>query len=851
MTTYNYNIVAKSLAINLATGNSLTVTQTAPNLIFTLSPVGIFTPSMGGDLALSGDGTNAITIPVANLTTSLIVTNTGAGLGTNNVTFNGVNTLITTMLKVTITHSTNLATGKISFTSGTIVMASSLIMIETGLNIIIDANSKLKATGSGSVTLSANMGMTPTTGSFNGVTVTGIGTEVSCSGSGNLTVSGRGGGGVGSDANGVSVTSSGAIQGGTTGTLIVTGTGGTSNISGRSRGVFVDNGSITSLGGTVEVNGTGGGTGTADSNFGVFVTSINGRITAGSTGSVNVTGTGGLGSGGFNDGVRVGDQSMITSSGGMVTVTGTSGQSMLRDNRGVRVITQGIISAGGDGSVFVTGTGTTGGTRRNTGVLVDSMGMITSNGGSVTVTGTGGISSGPLSVSNHGVVVSDAVITAGGMGEVIVTGKGGSSGDSDDYGVFLLGGVISSSGGAVTVTGTGGKSTGGNIGVLVSRVVSKITSGGGAVTVTGTGGISTSAMGGGNHGVAVDKAGVVSSTQVGSLFVTGMAVNGALSYGIELTGSNSLIRSDMGNITLTGNSLDSLGVVQELGGQIMSTSGSVTISDNGGYRPATTGLIPDVDLVSSSAILTLADSTLAVEITSSSVYTALALTGKLSLSSTSRLQLTGLYVPISGDIFTIVDNRGSDAITGIFLGLPEGSLIPFNNQYLQITYQGGIGSNDVVLRRFDPASVTPEAYLTALKALQTHYLSLAVYLKQSLTRDECISYQKASGKTIHAHGVILDLVCATDLIAQLILEITLSGTISSFAVKSLIDQLFTTLVNNRNSLVSLDAAGVQISEITTPVVYYGIRLYHSFSCNFTDVYLQQILVEPGISLNLA
>ncbi|MCO6046520.1 Ig-like domain-containing protein, partial [Aeoliella sp. ICT_H6.2] len=49
-----------------------------------------------------------------------------------------------------------------------------------------------------------------------------------------------------------------------------------------------------------------------------------------------------------------------------------------------------------------------------------------------------------------------------------------------------------------------------------------------------------------------------------------------------------------------------------------------------------------------------------------------------------------------GETFTILDNDGTEPITGIFNGLPEGGLVEYGGNIFGITYQGGTG-NDIVL----------------------------------------------------------------------------------------------------------------------------------------------------------
>jgi hypothetical protein len=54
------------------------------------------------------------------------------------------------------------------------------------------------------------------------------------------------------------------------------------------------------------------------------------------------------------------------------------------------------------------------------------------------------------------------------------------------------------------------------------------------------------------------------------------------------------------------------------------------------------------------------------------------------------------YAAAPGDSFTIIDNRGADAVSGTFAGLPEGAVVQVGNPSLQISYVGGDG-NDVVV----------------------------------------------------------------------------------------------------------------------------------------------------------
>ncbi|HWS26890.1 MAG TPA: autotransporter-associated beta strand repeat-containing protein, partial [Xanthomonadales bacterium] len=93
-----------------------------------------------------------------------------------------------------------------------------------------------------------------------------------------------------------------------------------------------------------------------------------------------------------------------------------------------------------------------------------------------------------------------------------------------------------------------------------------------------------------------------------------------------------------------------------------------------------------------------AGATFAAEITGATVatqYDQLDVTGTINLGG-ATLALSGAFVPTSGQSFVLIDNDASDAVTGTFAGLAQGSTLIFNGVTLSISYNGGDG-NDVVL----------------------------------------------------------------------------------------------------------------------------------------------------------
>jgi len=79
-------------------------------------------------------------------------------------------------------------------------------------------------------------------------------------------------------------------------------------------------------------------------------------------------------------------------------------------------------------------------------------------------------------------------------------------------------------------------------------------------------------------------------------------------------------------------------------------------------------------------------------------YDQLKVTGtvKLEAKNTLNISLYNSFKPVKGQKYTIIDNDGSDAVTGTFTGLAEGGTVKVGTVTFQITYKGGTG-NDVVL----------------------------------------------------------------------------------------------------------------------------------------------------------
>ena len=77
-------------------------------------------------------------------------------------------------------------------------------------------------------------------------------------------------------------------------------------------------------------------------------------------------------------------------------------------------------------------------------------------------------------------------------------------------------------------------------------------------------------------------------------------------------------------------------------------------------------------------------------------YGQIIVNGNVNLAGTLNVALINGFVPSLGNQFTVIDNRGTAAVSGTFAGLPEGATVFAGFYGFSISYVGGDG-NDVVL----------------------------------------------------------------------------------------------------------------------------------------------------------
>lgn len=122
--------------------------------------------------------------------------------------------------------------------------------------------------------------------------------------------------------------------------------------------------------------------------------------------------------------------------------------------------------------------------------------------------------------------------------------------------------------------------------------------------------------------------------------------------------------------------------------------GTFTLSNAGAQ--VSPGTSPGI--INSGSLSLTSGSTVNIEINGPNVgsqYDQLNVTGTVSLGN-ATLNTTLGFAPTAGQVFTIINNDGGDAVTGTFAGLAEGDVFYEGAHSFRISYVGGTG-NDVTL----------------------------------------------------------------------------------------------------------------------------------------------------------
>jgi hypothetical protein len=187
----------------------------------------------------------------------------------------------------------------------------------------------------------------------------------------------------------------------------------------------------------------------------------------------------------------------------------------------------------------------------------------------------------------------------------------------------------------------------------------------------------------------------------GTLDLTGVSAMAAGSS-INVNSGNLQVDGTLSGATvyLAGQNLSGSGTISE---PVFASLGSITSSGSLGDVTTNQTLIDPGGSAATASLqtgnLTLQLGTYAAELNSGSPgsgYDQLVVNGAVNITNGTALQLSLGFLPSIGQAFTIIANRGTGAVNGIFNGLAEGALLAVGNVTFQITYQGGAGHDVVV-----------------------------------------------------------------------------------------------------------------------------------------------------------
>ena len=207
------------------------------------------------------------------------------------------------------------------------------------------------------------------------------------------------------------------------------------------------------------------------------------------------------------------------------------------------------------------------------------------------------------------------------------------------------------------------------------------------------------AIGVGSHTLTVDSYNTTFNgplTGDGAIVVTGV--------GMTFTGSGAFSGAIRGTVDVTG-SLPNATVVGPLSGN--GTVGAATV-DRALILGANLPCCGDAHGIGTLHTQSISiDGRFHADLVSGGTSDRLAVTGAVTLGNVA-LQLNVLTgSPAAGETFTIIDNDGSDAVSGTFAGQPEHSIVDLAPWKFRITYVGGDG-NDVVLTAIEPTEIETE-----------------------------------------------------------------------------------------------------------------------------------------------
>lgn len=521
------------------------------------------------------DSSVTISPSVAGSTITMI----GTGANSNGTDGNvGINCFDTTLLCQNGTiNMTGNGRGNGDFNRG-------IVFSDTGAPLSSIDATNISMTGNGSITGADES---------QGISILGLNTTLTSRG-GTFLLNGTAGLAGATNTYGVSLNATviSTAAGAVTPPLVIQGTSGTQL---GAYGVYIFQGSLSTVDRNVQVDGLSISTGGLSS--GVQIESQ--TIQSTGIGNISITGNGGPGGVGTQAsvGLNIIQNSLIEANNGSLTLVGTANpNSQGTQDQGVRIRFTSQIRAVGSAPIHITGTASPMAISTNIGINMLDSSFIETNNGLLTLNGTGGGNG--TGGNNTGLFVGgSAQVRSIGTGNLSITAMGG-NGIANNHGVDLnTVGQVNSAGGDIEIIGSCTASQPG-IGVVIDGMSTGVNqSGSGTLEVSGTGGINDS-------GVTIRNNGSIRSTSNNApITVTGMAGTGETDDVFLTTGglitstlnspinviaaANDCRLEDFGQITALGSGLITMTTARDLivsggnttpGSYISNTTGNISLN---------------------------------------------------------------------------------------------------------------------------------------------------------------------------------------------------------------------------------------------------------------------------------